>query len=163
MRGGFQQYLFQLFAIARGFFLAQQLQFELPRSDTLRNLNAAAAEFTQIARTSAVTLAGPRPLRIIERLVDPPVNPDQKRWSVASDVIKAGYLGFHFMLLLGKRVDLWSEFEAFPFDLLGKKEPGGDTGGAVIDEVDSLFVDGSARRWEEKRKRQNECEENSDP
>jgi hypothetical protein len=39
MRGGFQQYLFQLFAIEHGSFLAQQLQFELPRSDTLRNLN----------------------------------------------------------------------------------------------------------------------------
>jgi hypothetical protein len=51
MWGGFQQYLFQLFAIARGFFLAQQLQFELPRSDTLRSLNAKAAEFTQIARS----------------------------------------------------------------------------------------------------------------
>jgi len=68
------------------------------------------------------------------------------------------------MLLLGKGVDLWSEFEAFPFDFLGKKEPGGDGHGrAVLDEVDSLFVDGSARRWEEKRKRQNEREENCDP
>jgi hypothetical protein len=85
MRGGFQQYLFQLFAIARGCFPAQQLQFEPPRSDTLRNLNATAAEFTQIARTSAVTLARPRPLLIIERLVDPPVNPVQKLQSVASN------------------------------------------------------------------------------
>jgi hypothetical protein len=51
------------------------------------------------------------------------------------------------MLLLGKRVDLWSEFEAFPFDFLGKKERGSDGHGrAVIGEVDSLFVAGSARR-----------------